>query len=206
MMRCSSLILQVREEPRRDMFTEGLDRSVLHWAFVANGTPSLLKSQVRIARFFRFSGIDSSSLHVAENGVSIAKNNTFTKLLNLGESLHANSFLHNVHDPGEKHVQTYSRCTMHLEKLSDMQCQLESQLKFITEFWLQVKLSLGWKGFINVQKMSLTRYNPIANKYAPIFSTSNMSRIHVSHGNRRLLETISKKWRDLLRNSRLCQL
>ncbi|KAB2596887.1 hypothetical protein D8674_032337 [Pyrus ussuriensis x Pyrus communis] len=111
-MRYSSLTLQVKEEPRRDMFAEGLDRSALHWvrevceeksyclvfilfgafrAFVANGTPSLLKTQVRIARFFRFSV------------------------------------------PAKKHVQTYSRCTMHLEKLSDMQCQLESQLKFITE-------------------------------------------------------------------------
>ncbi|RXH91270.1 hypothetical protein DVH24_020293 [Malus domestica] len=38
--------------------------------FVGNGTPSPLNLQVRIARFFRFSGIDSSSLHMAENGVS----------------------------------------------------------------------------------------------------------------------------------------
>ncbi|TQD99589.1 hypothetical protein C1H46_014815 [Malus baccata] len=50
-------------------------------AFVANGTPSLLESQVRIARFFRFSGIDSSSLHVGENGLSVARNNTFTKYI-----------------------------------------------------------------------------------------------------------------------------
>ncbi|TQE07088.1 hypothetical protein C1H46_007282 [Malus baccata] len=40
-------------------------------------------------------------------------------------------FLHIVLDPGRKHVQTCSSCTMHLEKLSDMQSQLESRLKFI---------------------------------------------------------------------------
>ncbi|TQD79833.1 hypothetical protein C1H46_034613 [Malus baccata] len=49
--------------------------------FVANRTPSPLNSHVRIARFFRFSGIYSSSLHVAENGVSVARNNTFTKYI-----------------------------------------------------------------------------------------------------------------------------
>ncbi|KAB2627864.1 hypothetical protein D8674_032659 [Pyrus ussuriensis x Pyrus communis] len=50
--------------------------------FVANGTPSPLNSQVRIARFFSFLWyFDSSSLHVAENGVSVVRNNTFTKYI-----------------------------------------------------------------------------------------------------------------------------
>ncbi|RXH86916.1 hypothetical protein DVH24_022189, partial [Malus domestica] len=130
-------------------------------------TESLLKSHVRIARFFRFSGIDSSSLHVAENGVSVARNNTFTKYI---QECVSNFFSLSLHcNPGEKQLQTCSRCTMHLidvnvncvvfvpgfmlsavyflyiqfspsvsilEKLSDMECQLESHLKFITEAWL----------------------------------------------------------------------
>ncbi|KAM1230506.1 hypothetical protein ACFX2I_040649 [Malus domestica] len=49
--------------------------------FVLDGTPSPLKSQARIARFFRSSGIDSSSLPVAENGVSAERNSTFTKYI-----------------------------------------------------------------------------------------------------------------------------
>lgn len=47
--------------------------------FVVDGTPSPLKSQVRIARFFRGSGIDISSLPVAEEGVSVERNHKFVK-------------------------------------------------------------------------------------------------------------------------------
>ncbi|KAL6965099.1 Flap endonuclease GEN 1 [Sarracenia purpurea var. burkii] len=47
--------------------------------FVVDGTPSPLKSQSRIARFFRGSGIDLSSLPVAEEGVSVRRNQTFLK-------------------------------------------------------------------------------------------------------------------------------
>ncbi|KAL6124297.1 hypothetical protein ACLB2K_076811 [Fragaria x ananassa] len=47
--------------------------------FVVDGNPSHLKSQARIARFFRASGIDSSSLPVVEDGISAERNNTFTK-------------------------------------------------------------------------------------------------------------------------------
>lgn len=47
--------------------------------FVIDGTPSPLKSQARIARFYRSSGIDSSSLPVAEDGVSVERNQAFSK-------------------------------------------------------------------------------------------------------------------------------
>ncbi|CAK7347995.1 unnamed protein product [Dovyalis caffra] len=47
--------------------------------FVVDGTPSPLKSQARIARFFRFSGVDVSGLSVAEEGVSVERNKTFLK-------------------------------------------------------------------------------------------------------------------------------
>lgn len=46
--------------------------------FVVDGTPSPLKSKARIARFFRFSGVDISGLPVAE-GVSAERNKTFLK-------------------------------------------------------------------------------------------------------------------------------
>ncbi|KAJ6675444.1 FLAP ENDONUCLEASE FAMILY MEMBER [Salix viminalis] len=46
--------------------------------FVVDGTPSPLKSRARIARFFRFSGVDVSGLLVAE-GVSSERNKTFLK-------------------------------------------------------------------------------------------------------------------------------
>ncbi|KAL3381257.1 hypothetical protein AABB24_001402 [Solanum stoloniferum] len=47
--------------------------------FVTDGTASPLKSQARIARFFRASGIDLSSLPVAEEGISIERNKAFQK-------------------------------------------------------------------------------------------------------------------------------
>ncbi|CAN1236791.1 Flap endonuclease GEN-like 1 [Linum grandiflorum] len=47
--------------------------------FVADGTPSPLKSQARIARFFRSSGIDASQWPVAEEGVSVERNGAFLK-------------------------------------------------------------------------------------------------------------------------------
>ncbi|KAL3536885.1 hypothetical protein ACH5RR_000251 [Cinchona calisaya] len=47
--------------------------------FVVDGTPSPLKSQARILRFFRASGIDLSSLPVAEESVSVERNQTFRK-------------------------------------------------------------------------------------------------------------------------------
>lgn len=47
--------------------------------FVKDGTASPLKSQARIARFFRASGIDLSSWPVAEEGVSIERNKAFQK-------------------------------------------------------------------------------------------------------------------------------
>ena len=47
--------------------------------FVIDGTPSPLKSQARIARFFRASGIDLSDLPVAEEGVSVERNSAFSK-------------------------------------------------------------------------------------------------------------------------------
>ncbi|KAL0397840.1 UNVERIFIED_CONTAM: Flap endonuclease GEN-like 1 [Sesamum calycinum] len=42
--------------------------------FVVDGTPSPLKSQARIVRFFRSSGIDLSNLPEAEEGVSVERN------------------------------------------------------------------------------------------------------------------------------------
>lgn len=47
--------------------------------FVVDGTPSPLKSQARIARFFRASGLDLSSLPVPEEGVSVERNPAFLK-------------------------------------------------------------------------------------------------------------------------------
>ncbi|MCD7461158.1 hypothetical protein HAX54_045410 [Datura stramonium] len=47
--------------------------------FVTDGTASPLKSQARIARFFRASGIDLSSLPAAEEGISIERNKAFQK-------------------------------------------------------------------------------------------------------------------------------
>ncbi|KAK6162445.1 hypothetical protein DH2020_002286 [Rehmannia glutinosa] len=47
--------------------------------FVLDGTPSPLKSQARILRFFRSSGIGLSSLPEAEEGVSVERNRTFRK-------------------------------------------------------------------------------------------------------------------------------
>ncbi|XP_022770338.1 flap endonuclease GEN-like 1 isoform X2 [Durio zibethinus] len=52
--------------------------------FVLDGTPSPLKSQARMARFFRFSGIDTSTSNVAKEGVRISKerNSAFSKCVN----------------------------------------------------------------------------------------------------------------------------
>ncbi|KAK2974760.1 hypothetical protein RJ640_027121 [Escallonia rubra] len=55
--------------------------------FVVDGTPSPLKSQARIARFFRLSGIDSLSLPVAEEGVSVERNGAFQKCIKEGVEL-----------------------------------------------------------------------------------------------------------------------
>ncbi|KAL8062585.1 hypothetical protein ABFX02_02G157600 [Erythranthe guttata] len=49
--------------------------------FVLDGTPSPLKSQARIARFFRSSGIELSSFPEAEEGVSVERNSAFTKCI-----------------------------------------------------------------------------------------------------------------------------
>lgn len=46
---------------------------------MADGTPSPLKSQARIARFFRYSGVNVSGLPVAEEGVSVERNRAFLK-------------------------------------------------------------------------------------------------------------------------------
>lgn len=45
--------------------------------FVVDGTPSPLKSQARISRFFRSSGIDTSSLPAIKEGVSVERNKQF---------------------------------------------------------------------------------------------------------------------------------
>ncbi|KAL3618685.1 hypothetical protein CASFOL_037504 [Castilleja foliolosa] len=47
--------------------------------FVIDGTPSPLKSQARIIRFFRSSGIDLLGVPEAENGVSVERNGAFRK-------------------------------------------------------------------------------------------------------------------------------
>lgn len=47
--------------------------------FVVDGTPSPLKSQARMLRFFRASGIDLSSLPVAEENVAVERNPAFQK-------------------------------------------------------------------------------------------------------------------------------
>ncbi|XP_062090222.1 flap endonuclease GEN-like 1 [Humulus lupulus] len=49
--------------------------------FVIDGTPSPLKSKTRIARFYRSSGIELSSLPVAEDGVSVERNRAFSKCI-----------------------------------------------------------------------------------------------------------------------------
>lgn len=46
--------------------------------FVVDGTPSPLKSQARITRFFRSSGIELASLPVPEEGVSAERNRSFS--------------------------------------------------------------------------------------------------------------------------------
>uniref|UniRef100_A0A1J3F3P9 Flap endonuclease GEN-like 1 n=5 Tax=Noccaea caerulescens TaxID=107243 RepID=A0A1J3F3P9_NOCCA len=45
--------------------------------FVVDGTPSPLKSEARISRFFRSSGIDTSSLPAIKEGVSVERNKLF---------------------------------------------------------------------------------------------------------------------------------
>ncbi|KAK3012058.1 hypothetical protein RJ639_011593, partial [Escallonia herrerae] len=55
--------------------------------FVVDGTPSPLKSQARIAWFFRLSGIESLSLVVAEEGVSVERNGAFQKCVKEGVEL-----------------------------------------------------------------------------------------------------------------------
>ncbi|ESQ36819.1 hypothetical protein EUTSA_v10007143mg [Eutrema salsugineum] len=45
--------------------------------FVVDGTPSPLKSQARISRFFQSSGIDTSSLPAIKEGVSVERNKLF---------------------------------------------------------------------------------------------------------------------------------
>ncbi|KAL3649515.1 hypothetical protein CASFOL_005918 [Castilleja foliolosa] len=47
--------------------------------FVLDGTPSPLKSQARIIRFFRSSGIDLSGVPEADEGVSVERNGAFRK-------------------------------------------------------------------------------------------------------------------------------
>ncbi|XP_030466372.2 flap endonuclease GEN-like 1 isoform X1 [Syzygium oleosum] len=47
--------------------------------FVVDGTPSPLKSQARIRRFFQASGLDLSSLPVPEDGVLVERNQAFRK-------------------------------------------------------------------------------------------------------------------------------
>ncbi|KAK9742893.1 hypothetical protein RND81_03G203800 [Saponaria officinalis] len=47
--------------------------------FIADGKPSPLKSQARISRYFRSSGIDVNDLPVAEEGVSADRNKFFVK-------------------------------------------------------------------------------------------------------------------------------
>lgn len=49
--------------------------------FVLDGTPSPLKSQARIMRYFRSSGMDLSSLPEAEKGVSVERNRAFKKCI-----------------------------------------------------------------------------------------------------------------------------
>ncbi|AEE27345.1 Flap endonuclease GEN-like 1 [Arabidopsis thaliana] len=47
--------------------------------FVVDGTPSPLKSQARISRFFRSSGIDTCNLPVIKDGVSVERNKLFSE-------------------------------------------------------------------------------------------------------------------------------
>lgn len=59
--------------------------------FVIDGTPSPLKSRARIARFYRSSGIDLSSLPEIEDGVSVERNQAFLKCVQecvVGHSFH----------------------------------------------------------------------------------------------------------------------
>jgi flap endonuclease GEN len=45
--------------------------------FVVDETPSPMKSQARIARFFLFSGVDIPGLLVAEKGFSVERKRLF---------------------------------------------------------------------------------------------------------------------------------
>ncbi|KAI4354970.1 hypothetical protein L6164_003790 [Bauhinia variegata] len=47
--------------------------------FIVDGTPSPLKSEARIARFFRSAGIELTSLPVVEKGVSVERNRAFSR-------------------------------------------------------------------------------------------------------------------------------
>ncbi|EOA36590.1 hypothetical protein CARUB_v10011785mg [Capsella rubella] len=47
--------------------------------FVVDGTPSPLKSQTRISRFFRSSGIDTPNLPAIKEGVSVERNKLFSE-------------------------------------------------------------------------------------------------------------------------------
>ncbi|KAF5733000.1 flap endonuclease GEN-like 1-like isoform X2 [Tripterygium wilfordii] len=49
--------------------------------FVLDGTPSPLKSQARVARFFQFSGIDMSSSVATKEGFSVQRNRAFQKFV-----------------------------------------------------------------------------------------------------------------------------
>ena len=46
--------------------------------FIVDGSPSLLKSRARIARYFRCSGIELANLPVPEEGVSAERNRLFS--------------------------------------------------------------------------------------------------------------------------------
>ncbi|XP_039016624.1 flap endonuclease GEN-like 1 [Hibiscus syriacus] len=51
--------------------------------FVLDGTPSPLKSQAMMARFFRFSGIDTPTSNVAKEGVSKERNVELVELMGM---------------------------------------------------------------------------------------------------------------------------
>lgn len=77
--------------------------------FVVDGSPSHLKSQARIARFFRSSGIDSSSLPVAEDGIPAERNSTFTKYV---QECVVSSI----------HVYQFGKCSLKLSLFSTVLC------------------------------------------------------------------------------------
>ncbi|KAK4338847.1 hypothetical protein RND71_040309 [Anisodus tanguticus] len=60
----------------------------------------------------------------------------------------------------EKYIHYYERWATNqsLEKLSDKQCQPESQLKFIIDVWLQVRLNLDLNGFHQCAEKELQVY------------------------------------------------